>query len=85
MTGLLVGMVKKSSLSQSSIFSTTWLLSRLQKSTKIVKDGILHKAVQSMLVKKVIACLETHNSGILQHIIPGTQTLKKVKTNNRFY
>ena len=50
---------------------------------KIVKDGILHKAVESMLVK-VIACLETHNSGILQHIIPGTQTFKKVKTNNRF-
>ena len=30
------------------------------------------------------SCQETHNSGILQRIIPGTQTLEKVQTSDRF-
>ena len=60
-------MGKKSSTSQSSKFTTTWLLPRLQNSTQIVensahfeqisqqnKDGALHEAVQAMLAKKAI-------------------------------
>ena len=60
-------MGKKSRASQSSKFTTAWLSSGLQNSTKIVKnpvilskyhtknkDGALHEAVQAMLVKKAI-------------------------------
>ena len=90
-------MVKKSSSSQSSKFTTTWLSSRFQNSSKIVKNfahcerisqqkqrwrpprgssGHAHKEGGS-------SCQETHNSGILQQTVPGSQTLDKVETSDR--
>ena len=49
------------------------------------KDGALQEVVQTMLTKKGDnSCQETHNSGILQQTISGTQTHESVATSDRF-
>ena len=91
-------MVKKSSSSQSSKFTTTWLSSRFQNSSKIVKNSAHFERISQQKQRwrpprgssghahkeGGSSCQETHNSGILQQTVPGTQTLDKVETSDRF-
>ena len=91
-------MVKKSSSSQSSKFTTTWLSSRFQNSSKIVKNSTHFERISQQKQRchpprgssghaykeGNSSCQETHNSGILQQTISSTQTLEKVETSNRF-
>ena len=84
-------MVKKSSSSQSCKFTTTWLSSRFQNSSKIVKNSAHFERISQCKQRwrpprgssghaykeGDSSCQETHNSGILQQTVPGTQTLKR--------
>ena len=97
-TGFLARMVQKSSSSQSSKFTTTWLSSRFQNSSKIVKNSTHFERISQQKQRwrpprdssghaykeGDSSCQETHNSGILQQTISSTQTLEKVETSNRF-
>ena len=91
-------MFKKSRLSQGSKFTTTWLSSRFQNSPKIVKNSAHFERISQQKQRwrpprgssghaykeGDNSCQKTHNSGILQQIISGTQTLEKVETSDRF-
>ena len=97
-TGFLAGMGKKSHASQSSKFTTTWLSSRLQNSTKIVKNSAHFEWISQQkqrwrppqgssghaFKEGDNSCQKTYNSGILQQTISGTQTHETVETSNRF-
>ena len=89
---------KKSYSSQSSRFTETWLSSRFQNSSKIVKNSAHFEQISQQKQRwrplqgssghaykeGDSSCQEAHISGILQQTIPGTQTLEKVKTSDRF-
>ena len=91
-------MGKKSRASQSSKFTTTWLSSRLQNSTKIVKNSAHFERISQQkqrwrpprgssghaFKEGDNSCQKTHNSGILQQTISGTQTHETVETSDRF-
>ena len=91
-------MGKKSCTSQSSKFTTTWLSSRLQNSTKIVKNSAHFERILQQkqrwrpprgssghaFKEGDNSCQKTHNSGILQQTISGTQTHETVETSDRF-
>ena len=91
-------MGKKSSTSQSSKFTTTWLSPRLQNSTKIVENSAHFEQISQQTQrwhsprsssghackKGDNSCQETLYSGILQQTISGTQTYEKVETSDRF-
>ena len=91
-------MGKKSSTSQSSKFTTTWLSPRLQNSTKIVENSAHLEQISQQkqrwrsprsgsghaCKKGDNSCQETLYSGILQQTISGTQTYEKVETSDRF-
>ena len=91
-------MGKKSSTSQSSKFTTTWLSPRLQNSTKIVENSAHFEQISQQkqrwrsprsgsghaCKKGDNSCQETFYSGILQQTISGTQTYEKVETSDRF-
>ena len=96
--GFLAGMGKKSRISQSSKFTTAWLSSRLQNSTKIVKNSAHFERISQQkqrwrpprsgsghaCKKGDNSCQKTHNSGILQQAISGIQTHETVETSDRF-
>ena len=91
-------MGKKSSTSQSSKFTTTWLSSQLQNSTKIVKNSAHFEQISQQkqrwrpprsdsgyaCKKGDNSCQETLYSGTLQQTISGTQTHETVETSDRF-
>ena len=91
-------MGKKSSTSQSSKFTTTWLSPRLQNSTQIVENSAHFEQISQQkqrwrsprsgsghaCKKGDNSCQETLYSGILQQTISGTQTYEKVETSDRF-
>ena len=91
-------MGKKSSTSQSSKFTTTWLSPRLQNSTKIVENSAHFEQISQQkqrwrsprsgsghaCKKGDNLCQETLFSGILQQTISGSQTYEKVETSDRF-
>ena len=91
-------MGKKSSTSQSSKFTTTWLSPRLQNSTQIVENSAHFEQISQQkqrwrsprsgsghaCKKGDNSCQETLYSGILQQTISGTQTHEKVETSDRF-
>ena len=91
-------MGKNSHTSQSSKFTTAWLSSQLQNSTKIVKNSAHFERISQQKQrwrpprsgsghayrKGDNSCQETHYSGILQQTISGTQTHEKVATSDRF-
>ena len=91
-------MGKKSRASQSSKFTTTWLSSRLQNSTKIVKNSAHFERISQQkqrwrpprgssghaFKEGDNSCQKTHNSGILQQTISGTQTHETMETSDRF-
>ena len=89
---------KKSRASQSSKFTKTWLSPRLQNSTKIIKNSTHFERILQQKQRwrpprgssghaykeGGNSCQETHNSGILQQTISGTQTHETVETSDRF-
>ena len=91
-------MVKESRSSQGSKFTTTWLSSRFQNSPKIVKNSAHFERISQQKQRWCPprsssghankegdnSCQETHNSGILQQTISGTQTHEMVETSDRF-
>ena len=91
-------MGKKSRASQSSKYTTAWLSSRLQNSSKIVKNSAHFERISQQkqrwrppqgsaghaFKEGNNSCQKTHNSGILQQTISGTQTHETVETSNRF-
>ena len=91
-------MGKKSRAFQNIKFTKTWLSPRLQNSTKIVKhsadfEQILQQKQRWRPPRGSLghaykegdnSCQETHNSGILQQTISGTQTHEMVETSDRF-
>ena len=91
-------MGKKSRASQSSKFTTAWLSSGLQNSTKIVKNSAHFEQISQQkqrwrpprsgsghaCKKSDNSCQETLYSGILQQTISGTQTHETVETSDRF-
>ena len=91
-------MGKKSSISQSSKFTTTWLSPRLQNSTQIIKNSAHFEQISQQkqtwhsprsssghaCKKGDNSCQETLYSGILQQTVSGTQTHEKVETSDRF-
>ena len=97
--GFLAGMGKKSSTSQSSKFTTTWLSPRLQNSTQIVENSAHFEQISQQkqrwrsprsgsghaCKKGDDSCQETLHSGILQKTISGTQTHETMETSDRFH
>ena len=91
-------MVKNSRSSQGSRFTTTWLSYRFQNSTQIVKNSAHFEQISQQKQRwhpprgnsghaykeGNNSCQETHNSGILQQTISGTQTHEMVETSDRF-
>ena len=91
-------MGKKSSTSQSSKFTTTWLSPRLQNSTQIIENSAHFEQISQQkqrwrstrsssghaCKKGNNSCQETFYSGILQQTVSGTQTHEKVETSDRF-
>ena len=91
-------MGKKSSTSQSSKFTTTWLSPRLQNSTQIIENSAHFEQISQQkqrwhstrsssghaCKKGDNSCQETLYSGILQQTVSGTQTHEKVETSDRF-
>ena len=89
---------KKSSTSQSSKFTTTWLSPRLQNSTQIIENSAHFEQISQQkqrwrstrsssghaCKKGDNSCQETLYSGILQQTVSGTQTPEKVETSDRF-
>ena len=81
-------------------FTTTWLSSRFQNSLKIVKNSAHFERISQQKQRwrppqgssghaykykeGDNSCQETHNSGILQQTISGTQTHEMVETSDRF-
>ena len=91
-------MGKKSSTSQSSKFTTTWLSPRLPNSTQIIENSAHFEQISQQkqrwrsprsssghaCKKGDNSCQETLYSGILQQTVSGTQTHEKVETSDRF-
>ena len=91
-------MGKKSSTSQSSKFTTTWLSPRLQNSTQIIENSAHFEQISQQkqrwrstrsssghaCKKGDNSCQETLYSGILQQTVSGTQTHENVETSDRF-
>ena len=91
-------MSKRSRSPQGSKFTTTWLSSRPQNSTKIVKNSTRFERISQhkqrwrpprsgsghAYKKGDNSCQETHYSGILQQTVSGTQTHETVATSDRF-
>ena len=81
-----------------SKFTTTWLSSRFQYSSLIIQNSTHFERISQQKQRwgpprgslghaykeGNSSCQETHNSGILQQIISGTQILEKVETSDRF-
>ena len=78
--------------------SSSFQSSRFQNSSKIVKNSAHFEQISQCKQRwhpprgssghaykeGDSSCQKTHNSGILQQTVPGTQTLEKVETSDRF-
>ena len=84
--------------SQGSKFTTTWLSSRFPNSSKIVKNSAHFERISQQKQRwrppqgssghaykdGDNSCQKTHNSGILQQTVSGTQTHETAETSDRF-